>query len=306
VGTLRRVTTLIFLVGTTLVASPEVALGMPCVGTASNPDLIQVNQEFFTMESFHSIVCDASTAIIHVIGEMTRDGVLVAAGSADCVQRSSCGPVRLTHTHARHQHQHLWHGWTSGWHKHHSGDSKRWIVKKRSNQCTETNLRPLLGSRAIAGPTCSGDSLSRLRSVAMSTTGPDHDTLVSAGPGWSMTARAEGGKVFLNTITRNAGSAGATTFGAPGQGSVITWGGHVAADKSFFLSGFAIPQVARVQVLLDSGGNVVVSTTGADAGFSVVFYVAKLPSGSRPIAITAFDKDGGFLEELDTSLALEV
>jgi hypothetical protein len=121
-----------------------------------------------------------------------------------------------------------------------------------------------------------------------------------------MTARAEGGKMFLSTVTRNAGSAGATTFSDSGQGSVITWGGHVAPGRSFFLSGFAIPQVARVQVLLDSGWNVVVPTTEADASFSVVFYVAKLPVGSRPIAITAFDRDGGVLEELDTSLALEV
>jgi hypothetical protein len=132
------------------------------------------------------------------------------------------------------------------------------------------------------------------------------DTLVSSGPGWSMTARIEGGKVLLNVATREGASAGATTFGDPGQGSQITWGGQVTTGAPFLLTGLARPGVARVHVSLDSGETIVVPTTGVDAGFSVVFYVAELPSSSRPIAITAMDKHGGALERLDTSLALEV
>jgi hypothetical protein len=131
------------------------------------------------------------------------------------------------------------------------------------------------------------------------------DRLVSSGDGWSMTARTEGEGVHLSITTRNMASAGATTFGEPGQGSVITWGGHVASGRPFFLSGFARPQVGRVAVQLDSGRSLVVPTTRV-AGFSVVFYVAKLPTGTRPMAITAIHKNGDALERLDTSLALEV
>jgi hypothetical protein len=79
----------------------------------------------------------------------------------------------------------------------------------------------------------------------------------------------------------------------------------VVSGGSFYVSGIASPMVSRVRIHLNSGEPLTVPTVGNEAGFSVVFYVAELPIGARPVAIVGLDDNGVELERLDSSLALE-
>lgn len=79
----------------------------------------------------------------------------------------------------------------------------------------------------------------------MSVRGPARDTVVCAGSGWSMKARADGGEIVLDIATHGGRSGARTTFGAPGQGAVLTWGGHVVSGGPFFASGVTLPEVAQ-------------------------------------------------------------
>lgn len=130
---------LMWTAGLLVADSGHVAQAMPCIAIAGNPAIRSANQEFFVMEATHVVICDTSTAVIHVVGELTRDGVVAGSNSTTCVRRNSCG-TETTATHTRHNHLHLWHGWTEGWHKHHAGDVKRKVDRRRSPDCTETNL----------------------------------------------------------------------------------------------------------------------------------------------------------------------
>lgn len=277
------------------------AHAMPCGAAAGNPTIDTVAFDFFIMESTHVIACDTSTAIIHVIGELTRDGAVVATSTADCVNRASCSSVTFN-THARHQHQHLWHGWTSGWHKHSSNDERRNVQRKRSPQCTTTNF-----SRPPRG-TCGKPVKNGGRGSIVPTTGPSVDVVVASGPNWTLKARVEGAEIAFELITLQ-GSSGAREMlgmGQPGTGQFITWGGQVASGGPFYVSGLASPAVSQVRLDLNVGEPLVVPTVGREAGFSVVFYAAELPLGARPLAIVALDQNGQELERLDASLSLDV
>ncbi|HXF72610.1 MAG TPA: hypothetical protein VNO79_08400 [Actinomycetota bacterium] len=131
---------------TAIVARPAVA--MACYAIASNPEVIQVQPDFFVVDALHYIGCERSTRHIHVLGELSRDGTVVDTGTADCIYVAVCGPAYTQSFHARHNHLHLWHAWTSGYHRHSDDDRRRKVAKVRSEICLETRLRPLTSARA--------------------------------------------------------------------------------------------------------------------------------------------------------------
>ncbi len=282
------------------------AYAMPCGAAAGNPTIDTVAFDFFIMESTHIIACDASTALIHVIGELTRDEVVVATSTADCINKSSCSSVTLG-THTRHQHAHLWHGYTSGWHKHSGDNKKRNVQRVRSPDCTPTTLFRL--GTGPGGSSCRELVLKAGGENIVLTTGPSADVVIATGTNWTLKARVERAEIVFELVT-SAGSSGARgTLGVgqqPGAGNFITWGGHVISGGPFYVSGLASPEVSQVRVDLNVGGPLVVPTVGGDAGFSVVFYAAEVPFGARPLSIVALDQNGLELETLDASLSLEV
>lgn len=271
----------------------------PCVAVAEDPIVVFRNMEFFEISSEHAIACDGTTAIIHAVGELTADLVVQDRSVLDCIQVSVCGFFFTLTTHqARHPHgQHLWHGWTEGWHKHRSGDRKRNVARKRSPNCTPAGLREI--------ETCISDGSKERSYVQM--TGPSSDVVVASGPDWTLTARVEGGEVVRQLQTPEGGSVGRGSLrrGAA-SGEFIDWSGQVHEGGQFWVYGMVAPDVWGVRIELNNGGVVQRPTVDASEEFSVSFYAMPLPIGARPLAIVALNEAGTELERLDASISLEV
>lgn len=289
------------------VVVPRPALGMRCYAFTSNPEVIQVQPDFFVVDALHYIGCERSTRHIHVLGELTRDGVIVDTGTADCIYTATCGPAYTQSFHARHNHLHLWHGWTSGYHRHSDDDRRRKVAKVRSEICLETRLRPLMAARPKPPCRVGSGKLGSEGGPMIEIESP-RDVLVAAGPDWQLKARFEGERIFYRVVGPYGGGGSFSDIGAgepPSVGVKMEWGAAGSSGQPWYLMGSTTADVAAVRVEMTDGTGVDVPTIASEA-FPVRFFVALLPSHLRALALVALDASGAELERLDASATLDI